>query len=149
VRFRTVLEQGGKTATGIHVPDEVVEALGSGKRPPVLVTINGHTYRNTIARRGDRFMLSVSAENRTKAGVSAGDEIEVSLELDTQPRVVTVPDDFTAALDQAKAARQAFDKLAYSHQLRWVLSVEDAKTPETRQRRISKAVESLRSETSL
>jgi hypothetical protein len=145
VRFRTVLEQGGKTATGIHVPDEVVEALGSGKRPPVLVTINGHTYRNTIARRGDRFMLSVSAENRTKAGVSAGDEIEVSLELDTQPRVVTVPDDFTAALDQAKAARQAFDKLAYSHQLRWVLSVEDAKTPETRQRRISKAVESLRS----
>jgi hypothetical protein len=149
VRFRTVLEQGGKTATGIHVPDEMVEALGSGKRPPVLVTINGHTYRNTIARRGDRFMLSVSAENRTKAGVSAGDEIEVSLELDTQPRVVTVPADFTAALDQAKAARQAFDKLAYSHQLRWVLSVEDAKTPETRQRRISKAVESLRSETSL
>jgi hypothetical protein len=145
VRFRTVLEQGGKTATGIHVPDEVVEALGSGKRPPVLVTINGHTYRNTIARRGNRFMLSVSAENRTKAGVSAGDEIEVSLELDTQPRVVTVPDDFTAALDQDKAARQAFDKLAYSHQLRWVLSVEDAKTPETRQRRISKAVESLRS----
>jgi hypothetical protein len=145
VRFRTALEQGGKTATGIHVPDDVVEALGSGKRPPVLVTINGHTYRNTIARRGNRFMLSVSAENRTKAGVSAGDEIEVSLELDTQPRVVTVPDDFTAALDQDKAARQAFDKLAYSHQLRWVLSVEDAKTPETRQRRISKAVESLRS----
>jgi hypothetical protein len=149
VKFRTVLEQGGKTATGIHVPDEVVTELGSGKRPPVLVTINGHTYRNTIARRDNRFMLSVSAENRTKAGVSAGDEIEVSLELDTQPRVVTVPDDFTAALDQAKAARQAFDKLAYSHQLRWVLSVEDAKTPETRQRRISKAVESLRSETSL
>jgi hypothetical protein len=145
VKFRTVLEQGGKTATGIHVPDEVVTELGSGKRPPVLVTINGHTYRNTIARRDSRFMLSVSAENRTKAGVSAGDEIEVSLELDTEPRVVTVPDDFTAALDQDKAARQAFDKLAYSHQLRWVLSVEDAKTPETRQRRIAKAVESLKS----
>jgi hypothetical protein len=145
MKFRTVLEQGGKTATGIYVPDEVVAGLGSGNRPPVLVTINGHTYRNTIARRGGQFMLSVSAENRTKAGVSAGDEIEVSLELDTEPRMVTVPDDFTAALNSNKAAREAFDKLAYSHQLRWVLSVEDAKTPETRQRRITKAVESLKS----
>jgi hypothetical protein len=145
MKFRTVLEQGGKTATGIYVPDEVVAELGSGNRPPVLVTINGHTYRNTIARRGGRFMLSVSAENRTKAGVSAGEEIEVSLQLDTEPRVVAVPDDFTAALNSDKAAREAFDKLAYSHQLRWVLSIEDAKTPETRQRRITKAVESLKS----
>jgi hypothetical protein len=145
MKFRAVLEQGGKTATGIHVPDEVVAELGTSKRPPVVVTINGHTYRNSIARMGSRFMLSVSAENRTKAGVSAGDDIEVSLELDTAPRVVTVPDDFTAALDADKPARQAFDKLAYSHQLRWVLSIDDAKTPETRQRRIAKAVESLRS----
>ena len=124
-----MLEQGGKTATGIHVPDEVVAELRHGKRPPVVVTINGHTYRNSIARMGGRFMLSVSAENRTKAGVSAGDDVEVSLELDTEPRVVTVPEDFTAALDGDKAARQAFDKLAYSHQLRWVLSIDDAKTP--------------------
>lgn len=145
MKFRTVLVQGGKTATGIYVPDEVVAELDSGNRPPVLVTINGHTYRNTIARRGGRFMLSVSAENRTKAGVSAGEEIEVSLQLDTEPRVVSVPDDFTAALNSDKAAQEAFDKLAYSHQLRWVLSVEDAKTPETRQRRITKAVESLKS----
>jgi hypothetical protein len=145
MKFHTVLEATGKNTTGIHVPDEVVEALGSGKRPPVVVTVNGYTYRNTIARMGGRFLLSVSADNRAKAGVSAGDEIEVSLEVDTEPRVVTVPEDFTAALDQDNAARQAFDKLAYSHQLRWVLSVEDAKTPETRQRRIAKAVESLKS----
>ena len=145
MKFHAVLLQNGKTATGIHVPDEVMAELGSSKRPAVVVTINGHTYRNSIARMGGRFMLSVSAENRTKAGVSAGDDVEVSLELDTEPRVVTVPEDFTAALDADKAAREAFDKLAYSHQLRWVLSIDDAKTPETRQRRITKAVESLRS----
>ena len=145
MKFRTVLEQTGKNTTGIHIPDEIVAELGTSKRPPVVVTINGHTYRNTIARMGGRFLLSVSSENRAKAGVAGGDEIEVSLELDTEPRVVTVPDDFTAALNSDKAAREAFDKLAYSHQLRWVLSVEDAKTPETRQRRIVKAVETLKS----
>ncbi|MBP2325252.1 hypothetical protein JOF56_005637 [Kibdelosporangium banguiense] len=145
MKFRTVLEQTGKNTTGIHVPDEVVAELGTSKRPPVVVTINGHTYRNTIARMGGRFLLSVSSENRAKAGVAGGDEIEVGLELDTEPRVVTVPADFAAALDGEKAAREAFDKMAYSHQLRWVLSVEDAKTPETRLRRIAKAVESLKS----
>jgi Domain of unknown function (DUF1905)/Bacteriocin-protection, YdeI or OmpD-Associated len=145
MRFRAVLEQNGKTATGIHVPDDVVAGLGDSKRPPVVVTINGHTYRNTIARMGGRFLLSVSSENRTKAGVAAGDEVEVSLELDNEPRVVTVPADFAAALGEEKAAKEAFGKLAYSHQLRWVLSVEDAKTPETRRRRIGKAIESLKS----
>jgi hypothetical protein len=146
MKFRAVLELGGKTATGIPVPDEVVESLASGKRPAVTVTINGHTYRSTVARMGDRYMLPVSAENRKGAGVAAGDELDVEVELDTEPRVVTVPEDFAAALDEAPAARKAFDKLAYSHQLRWVLSVEDAKTPETRQRRIVKAVDTLSSE---
>src|ERR1041384_5197212 len=98
MRFRAVLEQNGKTATGIHVPDDVVAGLGDSKRPPVVVTINGHTYRNTIARMGGRFLLSVSSENRTKAGVAAGAEVEVSLELDNEPRAVPVPAHFAAPL---------------------------------------------------
>jgi uncharacterized protein YdeI (YjbR/CyaY-like superfamily) len=106
----------------------------------VRVTINGYTYRSTVASMGGRYMLPVSAEHRTGAGVAAGDQVDVALALDTEPRVVTVPPDFAAALDADEAARRRFDAMAYSHQLRWVLSVEGAKTPETRQRRIAKAV---------
>ena len=143
MKFRTTLELGGKTATGIRVPDEVVAALDAGKRPPVNVTVNGHTYRSTIGARGGSFMIPVSAEHRAAAGIAAGDEIDVEVEVDTEPREVTVPDDFGAALGQAPAARAAYDKLSYSHQRQWVLSIEDAKTPETRQRRIDKAVAAL------
>ena len=75
------------------MPDEVVEQLGQGKRPPVWVTINGHTYRNTVAVMGGQFMVGVSAANRAAAGVEAGDEIDVVLELDTEVREVVVPDD--------------------------------------------------------
>ncbi len=143
MKFRATLELGGKTATGFRVPAEVVEALGSGKRPPVRVTINGHTYRNTVAVYGGGFMLGVSAENRAAAGVAAGDEIEVDIELDTAPREVTVPADFAAALDHDADARHFFDGLSYSHKLRHVLAIEQAKTAETRQRRIDKAVSDL------
>lgn len=142
--FRTILLSAGKTATGIEVPAAVVESLGAGKKPPVRVTINGYTYRNTIAVMGGRFMLSVSADNRTKAGVEAGQELEVSLALDTEPRVVTVPDDFQQALNRDPKAKAFFDKLSYSNKLRHVLVIEDAKTPETRQRRIEKSVQTLR-----
>ncbi len=99
MRFRTVIEQSGKTATGIRIPDEVVAALGAGKRPPVRVTINGFTYRSTVAVLGGAFMIGVSAENRAGANVLGGDEVDVDLELDTEPRVVTEPPDFAAALD--------------------------------------------------
>jgi hypothetical protein len=143
MKFRSTVELGGKTATGIPVPDEVVESLGTSKRPAVTVMIKGHTYRSTVARMGGRFMLPLSAENRTSAGVAAGDSIDVDIDLDTEPRVVAVPDDFAAALDADGDARRAFDKMSYSHQLRWVLSIEDAKTPETRQRRITKAVNDI------
>jgi hypothetical protein len=144
MKFRSTVELGGKTATGIEVPDDVVDALAAGKRPAVTVTINGFTYRSTIARMGGRYMLPLSAENRGGAGVAAGDDVDVEVSLDTAPRVVEVPEDFAAALDGDSAARKAFDKMSYSHQLRWVLSVTDAKTPETRQRRITKAVDTLR-----
>jgi Bacteriocin-protection, YdeI or OmpD-Associated/Domain of unknown function (DUF1905) len=143
MKFRTTILQARKTATGIEVPPGIVEALGSGKRPPVRVTINGYTYRSTVAVMGGVFMIGVSAENRQATGVAAGDEVEVDLELDTEPRVVTVPADLAEALDANPAARQKFDRLSYSHQLQHVLAVEGAKSAETRQRRIGKTVADL------
>jgi hypothetical protein len=144
MRFRTTVELGGKTATGLRVPPDVVAALGSGKKPAVTVTIGGHTYRSTIAVMGGAFMIPLSAENRTAASVAAGDEVEVQVELDTAPRVIEPPADFAMALDAEPAARKAFNSLSYSHQRRWVMSIDDAKTPETRQRRIDKAITELR-----
>ena len=143
MRFRVTLESNGKTAVGMHVPDEVVASLGKGKQPPVRVTINGYTYRSTVASRGGRFLLGVSAENRAGAGVAAGDEVDVDMELDTEPREVTVPPDFAAALDDDAVARQYFDGLSYSRKQWFVLNIESAKTDQTRQRRIVKAVEQL------
>jgi uncharacterized protein DUF1905 len=107
MRFRTTIKQSGKTATGIQVPEEVIEALGSGKRPAVKVTINGYTYRSTVAVMGGLYMVGVNAKNRTSAGVAGGDEVDVEIELDTAPREVTVPDDFAAALDAKPEARVA------------------------------------------
>ena len=141
--FKAVLRLEGKTATGIQVPVEVVEALGKGKRPPVLVTIGNHTYRSTVAAYKDVFMLPVSAENREAAGAAAGDEVEVQLALDTQPREVSLPSDFKQRLEGVSQARVYFESLSYSNQRRIVLNIESAKTAETRQRRIDKAVEVL------
>ena len=138
--FRAVIELGGKTATGIRVPDEVVAALGGGRRPAVLVRIGSHSYRSTVAVMDGVFMLPLSAENREAAGVAAGDEVEVTLELDTAPREVTVPDDFAAALDADPEARRTFDALSYSNRRFHVESIAGAKTDETRQRRIEKSV---------
>jgi Bacteriocin-protection, YdeI or OmpD-Associated/Domain of unknown function (DUF1905) len=144
MRFRTTIVQSGKTATGIQVPDEVVEALGSGKRPAVKVTVNGYSYRNTVASMGGVFMVSLSAEHRAGAGVAGGDEVEVDLELDSAPREVTVPPDLAAALDAEPAARATFDGLSYSNKSWHVLQVTGAKTEETRQRRIARSVEALK-----
>jgi hypothetical protein len=144
VRFRAIVEQSGKTATGIQIPDEVVQALGTGKRPAVRVTINGHTYRNTVASMGGRFMVGVSAENRAAAGVAGGDRVDVDIEIDTAPREVTVPPDFARALTRDSQAKKTFDGLSYSNKRWHVLSIEGAKTKETRQRRIVKSVETLR-----
>jgi hypothetical protein len=144
MRFRATIQLSGKTATGIRVPVEVVGSLGAGKRPPVRVTINGHTYRSTVAPMGGVFMIGVSAENRDAAGVHAGDEVDVDIELDTEPREVTVPPDFAEALDHFADARRFFDGMSYSNKLRHVLSIEQAKTAETRKQRIARAVSTLR-----
>jgi Bacteriocin-protection, YdeI or OmpD-Associated/Domain of unknown function (DUF1905) len=144
MRFTTTLELAGKTATGFHVPASVVEALGKGKRPPVVVTINGYSYRNTVAVYGDEYLIGVAAEHRAAAGVKAGDVLEVDLELDTAPREIELPPDFAAALEADGEAQRFFEGLSYSNKRRITLSIEDARTPETRQRRIEKSVTQLR-----
>jgi hypothetical protein len=141
--FTSTVELGGKTATGMEVPAEVVTALGAGKKPAVRVTVGGHTYRSTIATMGGRFLLPLSAENRTAAGVAAGDTIAVHVELDTEPRTVELPADLAAALDAAPEARRRFDALSYSHQRRHALAVEGAKAEETRARRVAGVLAAL------
>jgi hypothetical protein len=144
VKFRATILLAGKTATGIEVPHEVIAGLDAGKKPPVRVTIGDHTYRTTIASRGERFLIPVSAENRESARVSAGDELDVKVELDTEPREVSVPPDLAAELERDAKARDFFETLSYSQRKWYVLPVEQAKTDETRQRRIAKAIEMLR-----
>ena len=143
-RFRTRILQTGRTTLGFEIPAAVVDALGAGRRPPVRVTINGYTYRNTVAVMGGAYMIGVSSEHRGPAGVVGGEEVEIELSLDTEPRIVTVPPDLAAALDAEPAARQTFDKLSYSNQSWHVLQVEGTKVPETRARRIERSIAALR-----
>lgn len=128
----------GKTATGIEIPDDVISALGHGRKPPVRVTINGFTYRSTVAVMG-----GISAENRAATGASAGDEIDIHLEVDTSPRDIALPDDFAAALGEAPTAAEFFERLSSSNKRWHITNVQGAKTPETRARRIAKSVEAL------
>ncbi len=144
MRFRTTVEQSGKTATGIRIPHEVMAALRAGKKPAVTVTINGYTYRSTVATVNGGPMVGISAENRAAAGVHGGDEIDVDIELDTAPREVRVPDELASALAADPAAQRTFDGLSYSNKSWHVLQVNGAKTDETRQRRIDKSIAALR-----
>jgi hypothetical protein len=144
MRFRTTIRGNGKNTTGIRVPDDVVDALGSGKRPPVRVTVGGHTYRSTVAVMGGTYMVGLSTENRTAAGVGEGDEVDIEIELDDQPREVVVPADFAEALAREPEAAATFGRLSYSNRSWHVLSIDGAKTPETRARRIAKSIEALR-----
>ena len=141
--FRTVIEQSGATATGIPVPDDVVTGLGPGKRHAITVTINGHSYRSSVAPYRGKYMIALSAENRDKAGVAGGDEVDVTIELDDQPRTVDEPEVLSAALATDPAARTAFDKLSVSNQRRHVLAIEGAKTDATRQRRLDAVLAEL------
>lgn len=143
MRFRTKILQAGKTATGIEFPTEVVEMLGAGKRPPVRVTINRYTYRSTVAVMGGRYMVGVSAEVRQAAGVADGDVVEVDVELDNAPREVTVPPELRKALARNPDARRFFDQLSYSKKRLYTVPIEKAKTDETRQRNVDKAISEL------
>lgn len=144
MKFQTIVESTGKTTTGILVPPEVVEELGGGKRPSVKVTVGGHTYRSTVATRDGQHMISLSAENREKSGVSAGDNVEVELELDTKPREIEVPEDLAEALAGDAEAKSFFEGLSYSNKRYYVEWIVGAKKEETRQRRVEKAVTLLR-----
>jgi hypothetical protein len=141
--FTAILKQEGKTATGIEVPPEIMAALSGGKKPALTVTLNKYVYRTTVGVMGGRSMIPVSAEHRGKAGLTAGDTVSVRVELDTEPRTVTVPDDLQAALNVNPAARAAFEKLSYSGKRQHTLSVEGTTNPETRARRVAKAIETL------
>lgn len=145
MKFEGTVQLNGKTATGIPVPEEVVAALGGGRRPKVLATVAGHTYRSSVGAMNGTFMLSVSAEVREAAGVTAGDTVEVELRLDTEPREVSVPADFAEALARVPEARRFFDGLSYSNRRWHVLQIEGAKSEATRTRRIEKSVALLAS----
>jgi hypothetical protein len=143
MRFRALIQSSGKTAAGIQVPDEVVEGLGAGRKPPVRVTIAGHSYRSSIAVMSGVYMVGVNSDFRRESGVAAGDIVDVDIEVDTEPREIVVPPDLTAALDADPEARAFFDGLSYSNKRRIVEPIVAAKAPETRQRRIERSVAGL------
>jgi Bacteriocin-protection, YdeI or OmpD-Associated/Domain of unknown function (DUF1905) len=143
MRFHATVRLDGKTATGIEVPADVLDGLGGGKRPKIVVTINGFSYPSSVGSMGGRSLIPVNAEVRAKAGIVAGDEIDVEVVPDAEPRTVVVPEDLAAALGAEPAARAAFERLSYSNQRRHVQAVEQAKTAETRQRRIGKVLSEL------
>ncbi|MFC9434797.1 YdeI/OmpD-associated family protein [Nocardia sp. NPDC057030] len=142
MKFRTLVEPP-EPMRGLEVPPEVVAALGEGARPPVTITLNGHSWKSRVALMRGRYLLGLSNANRKAAGVAVGDTVEVELELDTEPRVIVEPPDFARALDDDPAARAAYDRLAYSRKREHVHAIESAKKPETRQRRIEKAIATL------
>jgi hypothetical protein len=142
MKFKTKILQIGDN-TGIEVTETQLEQLGAGKKPLVVVTLNGYSYRCAVGKMIGKFMISLSAENRKNAGVSGGDEVEVTLEIDTAPRAVTVPTELQQALDRNESAQVAFDKLSPSRKKAIVLSITETKNEETRQRRIEKAISAL------
>jgi hypothetical protein len=142
MRFETTMSLSGNN-TGIEVPPEVIEALGAGRKPPVDVTVNGYSYRSTVAVMGGRYMISFSSDKRAATGIEGGDPITVDLEVDTAPRTVEVPDDLAAALAAAPGVREAFDALAPSARKAHVTNVESAKAADTRERRIAAIVTKL------
>ena len=137
--FETTLTAMGNN-TGIVVPPEVIDRLGAGKRPAVVVNVNGYEYRNTVGVMGGRYLISVSSAVRKETGLKGGDPIKVELTVADGPREVVMPADFASALAKDKAAGAFFAKLSNSMQRYHVDNVNSAKSDETRRRRIDKAV---------
>ncbi len=143
MKFRTRVEPP-EPMRGLEVPREVVQALGAGKRPTVTIIVNGHSWRSRIAIIRGRYLIGLSNANRQAAGVVTGDEAEVDVESDPEPRVVAEPADLARALDADPLARAAYNRLPYGLKLQHVRAIESAKKPETRLRRIEKAIVVLR-----
>jgi hypothetical protein len=142
--FRATIVQSGKTACGIQVPEAVVEALGGSRRPAVVITLDHYTYRSTVAPMGGEWWVGVNADHRAASGLKAGDKVQVTLELDTAPRQLEVPPELATALDADAQAKAFFDGLSYSNRPVFTLSVEGTSKPETKARRVDKAIALMR-----
>lgn len=149
VKFKTKLFSGGGNTTGIIIPPEKVEALGKGKRVPVVVSLNGFSYRNTIAVMGGNFCIGVSADIRKQTGLNADDSVDVILTVDEKPREVKIPDDLKKILDKHAGSKEFFESLSYSSKLRFALQIETAKTPETLKKRIDVVTKALKAKTKI
>ena len=141
-QFSAELERAGSTSARLRVPVDLKEAFGRA-RPPLKVTIRGYTWRTTPGVYGGVAYIGLNKDVRAAAGVDAGDRVRVAIELDTEPRTVTVPDDLQAALADEREAREAFEKLSYTHRREYVAWIEEAKRPETRARRVAGTVEGV------
>ena len=144
MKFHTTIKQSGKAATGIVIPDDVIEQLGAGKKPPVKMIVNGYAYRSTVATVDGKYMVGFNSDHRAASGLNGGDVVDVEIEVDTAPRTVEVPADLQAALDAEPKAKATFDRLSNSLKGYHVSQVTTAKTEETRQRRIEKSISVLR-----
>ncbi|MEP6676983.1 MAG: YdeI/OmpD-associated family protein [Ferruginibacter sp.] len=142
-KFQTSILTAGKTATGICIPDDIIEKLGAGKKPRIKVTLNGYTYRSTVAVMGGKYMVGVNAAVREASGVKGGDKLTVEIELDTEERKVSVPPGLKKALDKNPKAKKFFETLSYSKQKVHTDLIAQAKTEETLQRRIEKSISEL------
>lgn len=143
VKIKTIIEGDGNT-TGIPVPEDVVLGFGVGRRVPLKVTVGNTTYQSSVSFYKGEYLISLSADNRAKAGVAAGDQVEAELELDTAPRDVELPEDIKKLLAADPVASANYKKLSFSKKRAIIEPITQAKTPETRQRRIEKALASLR-----
>jgi hypothetical protein len=131
-------------AAAVVLTDEQVAAVGEGaKRFPVVATVEGYTWRTTVARMRGEFLLGLSREVREGAGVEAGDTVDLELELDTKPREVDVPEALATALAGDANARAAYEKLSYTHRKEYARWIAEAKRDETRDRRVAQALEML------
>jgi hypothetical protein len=141
-RFETelVAKGGGVVA---EVPDDVMEELGGG-RVPVVATVNRYSWRTTTAVYGGVAMIGLNKAVRQAAGVAPGDRVAVELARDDQPREVEVPEALAVAFANDVLARDAFNSLAYTHRREYAEWIAEAKRPETRERRVAKALEMLR-----
>jgi hypothetical protein len=144
MEFDSTLELDGKTATGITVPPEIIEALDAGRRPAVLVTINGHTFSTTVGSMKGAFKIPVSGERRRLVGLAAGDAVRVSVALDSAPSESEIPVDLAEALTSDQSAAESLTGLTPSQREGFILSIEGAKTAETRARRVEKAMAALK-----
>lgn len=144
MQLRALINRAGRTAAGIVVPDEFVDALGGGRRPKVRVTVGDFTFRTSIAPMGGVFMMPITNETRAGSGLEPGELADLEIVLDTEPREVAVPPDLAAALDRDDVARAAFERLSYSNKRRLTMPIEAIKGADARARRVERTVAELR-----